>query len=124
MMHLEPGVVLKYFEPLDHFVKVRRFSPEEIGRLRQIRQAHHVAIEKDREALIVREPGDKKSRQRKLGGFEHAALARVRAPPPELVLHEGDDRDWTRRPRQDRMRQHVIGNRFARIKPNEHLQHQ
>jgi ATP-dependent Clp protease ATP-binding subunit ClpC len=33
MMHLEPGVVLKYFEPLDHFVKVRRFSPEEIGRL-------------------------------------------------------------------------------------------
>jgi ATP-dependent Clp protease ATP-binding subunit ClpC len=33
MPHLEPGVVLKYFEPLDHFVKIRRFSPEEIGRL-------------------------------------------------------------------------------------------
>lgn len=33
MMHLEPGVVLKYFDPLDRFVKVRRFSPEEIGRL-------------------------------------------------------------------------------------------
>lgn len=32
-MHLEPGVVLKYFEPLDLFVKIRRFSPEEIGRL-------------------------------------------------------------------------------------------
>lgn len=27
-MRMEPGVVLKYFDPLDHFVKVRRFTPE------------------------------------------------------------------------------------------------
>lgn len=33
MMHLEPGVVLKYFEPRDHFVRIRRFTPDEIGRL-------------------------------------------------------------------------------------------
>ena len=28
MMRMEPGVVLKYFDPLDQFVKVRRFTPE------------------------------------------------------------------------------------------------
>ncbi len=35
MMHLEPNVVLKYFEPIDAFVKVRRFTPDEAARLLQ-----------------------------------------------------------------------------------------
>jgi ATP-dependent Clp protease ATP-binding subunit ClpC len=33
MMHMEPSVVLKYFDPLDTFVKVRRFTADEIARL-------------------------------------------------------------------------------------------
>jgi ATP-dependent Clp protease ATP-binding subunit ClpC len=33
MMHLEPNVVLKYFGPLDQFVKVRRFTADEVARL-------------------------------------------------------------------------------------------
>jgi ATP-dependent Clp protease ATP-binding subunit ClpC len=33
MIHMEPGIVLKYLDALDLFIKVRRFSPEEIGRL-------------------------------------------------------------------------------------------
>jgi ATP-dependent Clp protease ATP-binding subunit ClpC len=33
MIHMEPSVVLKYFDPLDVFVKVRRFTADEISRL-------------------------------------------------------------------------------------------
>ncbi len=33
MIHMEPGIVLKYLDTLDQFVKIRRFSPEEIHRL-------------------------------------------------------------------------------------------
>jgi ATP-dependent Clp protease ATP-binding subunit ClpC len=33
MMQMEPDVVLKYFDPVDAFVRIRRFTPDEIGRL-------------------------------------------------------------------------------------------
>jgi ATP-dependent Clp protease ATP-binding subunit ClpC len=33
MIHMEPNVVLKYFDPVDAFVKIRHFTSEEITRL-------------------------------------------------------------------------------------------
>ncbi len=33
MIHMEPNVVLKYFDPLDTFVKIRRFTPDEVAAL-------------------------------------------------------------------------------------------
>src|SRR5437016_6780623 len=33
MMHMDPSVVLKYFDPLDAFVKIRRFTAEEQSKL-------------------------------------------------------------------------------------------
>ncbi len=33
MIHMEPSVVLKFFDPLDAFVKIRRYSAEEVSRL-------------------------------------------------------------------------------------------
>src|SRR5262245_17645823 len=35
MMHMEPNVVLKFFDPLDAFVKIRHFTADEIARLLQ-----------------------------------------------------------------------------------------
>jgi ATP-dependent Clp protease ATP-binding subunit ClpC len=33
MIHMEPNVVLKYFDPLDTFVKIRHFTPDEVAAL-------------------------------------------------------------------------------------------